>query len=137
RLPLQDGAQAVQARPAVLGPAHGQVVEHELAGNEDALGEGRLQQAADLVGDAVLEAAGVAGVGRADRAGLLPREPGVELGGDGVDGAPGLLQESLSLGLDLAPAARALAAGGWPASARDHETERVAWPLNGGRRGGR
>lgn len=55
--------------------------------------------------------AAVAGVDRADLAGLGPGQQGVGLGGDGVEVAAGALRELLAFPLDLPAAPRPPPAG--------------------------
>jgi hypothetical protein len=105
RLAGQRLLEAAEVGPALLGAADGQVEVDVLARDEDALLGGGLEEAADLVGDGVLVAAGVAGEDRADGPGLVARQHGVKPSDDGVDLPVGVVKELLPLGVNFGAAA--------------------------------
>jgi hypothetical protein len=93
----QEGAEPIEPGAAALAAADGDVDADMLAGDEDALAEGGLQERADLVGDAVLALGGVAGVDGAGALGPRAGEAVVELGDQRVELAFGPGQGLLSL----------------------------------------
>src|SRR5262249_53202776 len=108
----QQFFELVETGAPLFGAPDGQVKEDVFAGNEDALLDGGLETATNLVGNGVLKATGVACVNGPDGLGLVLGQQGLVFGHQGIDLALGLVVELASFGLDLFPTAWSLAPSG-------------------------